>query len=172
MPPRDQFRAEPCEQAQQHPGGPTARVDTAARSPYGTDRPRLRAPTGQVARATKPTPAQNVCGTEPPPAAGSGFAAASTVATPPVSTMIRPGAAAGLSASPVITKQAPTPTSASVITHRSAAPCAARALMVWATALNEPGCSAAATVHPPISSTGAAADETTPHHGTARTTPP
>jgi hypothetical protein len=56
------------------------------------------------------------------------------------------------------------------MTHRSAAPSAARALMVRDTASNEPGCSAAATVHPQASSTGAAADETTPHHGMPRTT--
>ena len=37
----------------------------------------------------------------------------------------------------------------------------------WA---SEPGCNPAATVHPPASSTGAADDETTPHHGTPRTT--
>jgi hypothetical protein len=47
---------------------------------------------------------------------------------------------------------------------------AARALNVSATALTECGCSLAATVHPPASSTGAAADEITPHHGTTRTT--
>jgi hypothetical protein len=40
---------------------------------------------------------------------------------------------------------------------------AATALMVLATALTERGCSPAATVHPPTRSTGAAADETTPH---------
>jgi len=56
----------------------------------------------------------------------------------------------------------------SVITHRSVAPCAASALTVSATGLNR-GCRLAATVHPMISRTGAAADETTPHQGTSRT---
>ena len=84
--------------------------------------------------------------------------------------MSRPADAAGRSASPVITWQAPTPASASVITHRSAAPCAASELIVPATALKEPGCSPAATVQPPTSSAGATAEETRPHHGTARTT--
>src|SRR5260370_29033493 len=45
-----------------------------------------------------------------------------------------------------------------------------QALMVLETASNEPGWSPAATVHPQTSSTGATADETTPHHGTPRTT--
>ncbi len=84
--------------------------------------------------------------------------------------MSRPAGAAGLSASPVVTWQAPTPASAAVITHRSVAPSAASALIVSATALKEPGCSRAATVQPPASNTGAAAEETTPHHGTPRTT--
>jgi hypothetical protein len=42
--------------------------------------------------------------------------------------------------------------------------------MVLATGLTERGCSLAATVHPPTRSTGAAAEETTPHQGTTRTT--
>jgi len=70
----------------------------------------------------------------------------------------------------VITWQAPVPASASVITHRSAAPCAASELIVPDTASKEPGCSAAASVQPPTSSTGATAEETKPHHGTLRTT--
>src|ERR1700728_1148663 len=56
-----------------------------------------------------------------------------------------------------------------VMTHRSAAPSAARALIVWDTASNEPACSRAATAPPQASSTGATADETRPHHGTPRT---
>src|ERR1700683_2641101 len=55
------------------------------------------------------------------------------------------------------------------MTHRSAAPSDARALIVWDTASNDPGCSPAATAHPQASSTGATADETRPHHGTLRT---
>ena len=41
--------------------------------------------------------------------------------------------------------------------------------MVCLTGSKEPGCNMAATVHPPTSNTGAAADESTPHHGTSRT---
>ena len=168
--PSDQLRAEPHEQAKQHPGGAGRNL---GRSPTGAKGPRFRAASGQAVRAIiKPIAAQKVCGSEPPPPAGSGFAATSTVATPPVIRMSRPAKAAGLSASPVRTWQAPTPASASVITHRSVAPCAARELIVSATGLKERGCSAAATVQPPTSSTGATADETTPHHGTPRTTPP
>src|SRR3712207_7085519 len=57
--------------------------------------------------------------------------------------------------------RSPVPASAAVITHRSAAPTAASALMVSRTGSKPPGCSAAASVHPPINRTGAAADETT-----------
>jgi len=57
----------------------------------------------------------------------------------------------------------------SVINQRSAAPAAASELTVSAMGLNEGGCRRLATVHPPTSSTGAVADETTPHHGTFRT---
>ena len=109
---------------------PAALAETAGRSPAGTKGPRFRAASGQAARAIKPTAAQKVCGSEPPPPAGSGFAATSTVATPPAIKMSRPAKAAGLSASPVRTWQAPTPASASVITHRPVAPCAARELIV------------------------------------------
>jgi hypothetical protein len=80
--------------------------------------------------------------------------------------MSRPGAAAGRSASPVTTSQAPAAANASVITHRSAAPTAARALTVPATVLNERGCSVAAIVQPATSSSGAASAETTPSQGT------
>jgi len=148
---------------------PAATAETAGRNPPGTEDPRLRPPSGQAVRAMKPIVAQNACAREPLPA-GSGFAATSTPAIPPAIRMSRPGAAAGLSARPVTTSQTPTASSTSVITHRSAAPSAARALMVLATALNERGCSLAATVHPPARSTGAAAEETTPHQGTTRTT--
>jgi hypothetical protein len=55
------------------------------------------------------------------------------------------------------------------MTHRSVAPIAASALTVSATGSNR-GCSPAATVHPPISRTGAAAEELTPHQGTPRMT--
>ena len=57
------------------------------------------------------------------------------------------------------------------MTHRSVAPIAASVLTVSATGSYR-GCSPAATVHPPISRTGAATAEITPHHRTARMTPP
>src|SRR5262249_6188041 len=46
---------------------------------------------------------------------------------------------------------------------------AASALTGSATAFTGRGCRPAAAVHPATISTGAAADETTPHHGTPRT---
>ena len=82
-----------------------------------------------------------------------------------------PGRSAGRSASAVSTSHRPTTTNVSVITHRSVAPIAASALTVSATGSNR-GCRSAATVHPLTSRTGAAAADTTPHHGTSRTTPP
>jgi hypothetical protein len=153
-----------------HSSTPAAPTDTRGRSPQGTEGPRRWLPAGQAVRAMKPAVAQNACGSEPPPLAGSGFAATSMPATPPAISMSRPAEVAGLNASPVKTSQAPTPRSATVITHRSVAPCAARALMVLATASKEPGWSPAATVHPPTNSMGATADESTPHHGTLGTT--
>ena len=141
-----------------------ALADTAGRSPHGTDGPRRQAAAGQATRAAKPTPAQNAWLSEPP--ACSGFAATSTPAAPPTIRISRPGGPAGRSASPVMTSQAPANANASVITHRSAAPTAARALTVPLAASKDRGCSRAATVPPATSSSGAAADETTPHHGT------
>jgi hypothetical protein len=61
-------------------------------------------------------------------------------------------------------------TRAQVITHRSAAPAAARELIVSATGLYERGCSPAATVDPPTSRVGDPAEEIMPHHGTRGTT--
>ncbi len=143
---------------------PAATAATVGRSPQGTDSPRRQAPSGHITRAAKPTPAQHACASEPP--ACSGLAATSTPARPAAIRMSRPGAAAGRSASPVTTSQAPATANASVITHRSAAPIAASALTVPATALNGCGCRAAAIVHPATSSSGAVKAETTPHHGT------
>ncbi len=144
-----------------------ALTETAGRSPHGTEAPCRHAPPGQATRVAEPAIAQTACASEPP--ACSGFAATSMPAMPPAIKISRPGEAAGRSASPVMTSKPPTTAKVSVITHRSAAPTAARALTVPAAASKEPGCSAAATVHPANSSTGAAADETTPHHGTPRT---
>ena len=90
-------------------------------------------------------------------------------ATAPAIKISRPAALAGRSASAVTKTQAPTTTKVSDITHRSAAPNAASVLTGSATGSTGRGCSAAATFHPATISTGAAADETTPHHGTPRT---
>src|SRR5215469_8662800 len=90
-------------------------------------------------------------------------------ATAPAINISRPGALAGRSARPVTKTQAPTTTNVSDITHRSAAPTAASALTGSATGSTGCGCSPAAMLHPVTISTGAAADEATPHHGTVRT---
>ncbi len=147
-----------------------ATAETAGRSPQGTDSARRQAPPGHVTRAAKPTPAQHACVSEPP--ACSGLAATSTPARPPAIRMRRPGAAADRSASPVTTSQAPAAANATVITHRSVAPTAARALTVPAAALNGRGCTVAAIVHPATSSSGAASAETTPSQGTPRSSFP
>ena len=76
---------------------------TAGRSPYGTRAPLIRPAAGHAAMAMKPTDAQNVCGSEPPAPARSGFAATRTVATPTAIRITRPARAAGRSASPVAT---------------------------------------------------------------------
>ena len=124
-----------------------------------------------------PVAASTKCGTEPKrdtepkPPGCSGLAATSRPETAPTSRSTRPGLRAGRSASAVSTSHRPTTTNVSVITHRSVAPIAASALTVSATGSNR-GCRSAATVHPLTSRTGAAAADTTPHHGTSRTTPP
>ena len=64
---------------------------------------------------------------------------------------------------PVAMSQTPTARKTTVITHRSVAPTAASALTVSVTWLKDRGCSRAAIVHPPISKTGEATDDTTPH---------
>ena len=97
----DQLRTEPHEQAEQYPRRGSAQH--LGCRPGGGAGPRRRAASGHTDRAMKPTAAQTVCGTEPPPPAGSGFAATSTVAAPPVIRMSRPAGEAGLSASPVRT---------------------------------------------------------------------
>src|SRR5229473_953221 len=148
----------------------TAPAATAGRRPHDTEGPRRHAPAGQATSAAHPAPAQIMCGSGKLVPGCSGFAATSMPATAPAIRISRPGAPAGRSASPVTKSQAPTTRKVSVITHRSAAPGAASALTVWATGSKERGCSLAATVHPLTISPGAAADETTPHHGTPRTT--
>ena len=135
-----------------------AAAPTAPMAPAGVPRP-ARPPGRRPARA------QQAWASDPP--ACSGFAA-NTPARPAAIKIRRPGAAAGRSASPVMTSQAPAAANASDITHRSAAPTAARALTVPAIALKDCGCSPAATVHPAASNSGAATAETTPHHGTLR----
>ncbi len=81
---------------------------TAGRSPYGTRAPRMlvlriRPAAGHAAMAMKPAAAQDVCGSEPPAPARSGFAATLMVATPTVIRITRPARAAGRSASAVTT---------------------------------------------------------------------
>jgi hypothetical protein len=80
-----------------------APAETAGRSPAGTLGPRPRPATGQAAMAMKPTAAQNVCGSEPPLPARSGFAATSMVAAPTAIRIRRPARAAGRSDSAVTT---------------------------------------------------------------------
>jgi hypothetical protein len=110
-------------------------AETTGRSPHDTEGPRCWAATGQAAKATRPTTAPNACRTEPPPPAGSGLDATSRPASPPTIKISRPAEAACLSARPVMTSHAPAIRKANVITHRSAAPSAARTLTVSATAL-------------------------------------
>src|ERR1022692_492278 len=148
----------------------TALADTAGRRPHGTDGPRRQAPAGQATSAAHPAAVQIMCGSGKLVPGCSGFAATRMPAAAAAIRISRPGALAGRSEIPVTTSQAPTTRNVSVITHRSAAPGAASTLTGWATGSKERGCSPAATVHPATISTGAAADETTPHHGTPRTT--
>ena len=150
----------------------TALADTTGRSPQGTKGPRRHAHAGQATSAPHPAAAQIMCGSGKFVPACSGLAATRMPATAPDIKISRPVALAGRSASPVTKSQAPTTRNVSVITHRSAAPGAASALTVWATGSKERGCSPAATVHPIVISSGAAADEITPHHGTPRTAQP
>jgi hypothetical protein len=144
----------------------TAPADTPGRRPHGTDGPRRQAPAGQATTPAHPTAAQIMCGTGKLVPGCSGFAATSMPATAPAIKISRPGTRAGRRARPVAKTQAPTTTNVSDITHRSAAPTAASALTGSATGSNERGCSPAAMLHPATVSTGAAADETTPHQGT------
>jgi hypothetical protein len=146
----------------------TAAADTAGRRPQGTDRPRRQAPAGQATTPAHPAAAQIMCGTGNMVPGCSGFAATSMPATAPAISISRPGAPAGRSARPVTKTHAPTTTKVSDITHRSAAPTAARALTGSATGFTGRGCNEAAALHPATISTGAAADEPTPHHGTLR----
>jgi hypothetical protein len=147
----------------------TAPADTAGRRPQGTGRPRRQAPAGQATTPAHPAAAQIMCGTGNEVPGCSGFTATSMPATAPAISISRPGVPAGRSARPVTKTQAPTTTKVSDITHRSAAPTAASALTGSATGFTGRGCNQAATLHPPTISTGAAADEPTPHHGTPRT---
>lgn len=126
---------------------------------------------GQAASEVNATAAATVCAVAPLSSAGNGRAATSTVAAPPTPSTTRPGTAAGRSEHAVTRWQTPSTASAAVISHRSCAPRAARELIVWVTESKPAGCRVAATVHPPINSTGAAADESTPHHA-VRSTPP
>jgi hypothetical protein len=112
-----------------------AAAETCGRSPHGTEGPRRRSAAGQAAIAASPAAAVSACRSEPPPPAGSGLAATSRPAAPPVTRISRPATVAGRSARPVAISHAPAAANASVITHRSAAPRAARALTVLVIAL-------------------------------------
>jgi hypothetical protein len=59
------------------------------------------------------------------------------------------------------------PANTDVISHRSVAPSAASALMVWLSGSKPAGWRADAAVPPPISSTGAVPDDSSAHHGTS-----
>ena len=124
---------------------------------------------GQMASAPKEMPATMACGAEPPSprTVGSGKAATSTVATPPPPRSNRPGRAASRKARAVVMCARPTPASAEVITQRSVASSAARALIVWVNESNPTSCRAAAHVQPPINRVGAAAEDSRPHQGAA-----
>src|SRR5215831_5907191 len=141
----------------------TTPADTAGRSPHGTEGPRRHAPAGQPTTPAHPAAAQIMWATGNLVPGYSGFAATSIPATAPAIKISRPGTPAGRSARPVTKTQQPTTTNVSDITHRSAAPTAASALTGSATGSKEGGCSPAATVHPATISTGAAADDATPH---------
>ncbi len=147
----------------------TALADTTGRRPHGTHGPRRQAPAGQPTTPAHPTAAKIMCGSGKRVPGCRGLAATSRPATAPVIKITRPAILAGRSASPVTKSQTATSTNVSVITHRSAAPGAASALTVWATGSKGRGCSPAAMLHPATISTGAAAAEARPHHGTPRT---
>lgn len=142
----------------------TAPAATAGRRAHGCEGPRRQAPAGQMTKATKTIAAQIPCTSEPP--ACSGFTATSMPATPAAASISLPAAAAGRRARPVNTTQPLTTRNVTVINHGSAARDSARALTGSTTELKEDGCSLAAAVQPPISSTGAATADTTPHQGT------
>jgi hypothetical protein len=116
-----------------------APVPVRSRSAHGTwpgsagGRGRRVAASGQIVSVTNPTAAKNKCRQELPAPRVSGFSPTSTPAKPPAIRMVRPGRAAGRTASPVITSQPPTTRNASVISQRSDAPCAARTLTVCLT---------------------------------------
>ncbi len=92
------------------------------------------------------------------------------VATPPKPSDARALRLTGLSAIAVARWQTPTPHNASDITQLSVASRPASALIDWTNGSKPTGCRAAAKVHPPISKTGAAPDDSDPHHGTEGTT--
>ena len=141
-----------------------ARRGAVPRTPPG--RPsRRHARTGQQASAPNATEAEAVCATDDP-AAGRGFAATRSVATPPTARTARPGTATGRSAAAVTPWQRPTPSRATVITHRCGASTAASSLIVRRTGSYASGRSAAATDQPPTSSRGASRADRTPQRGT------
>jgi hypothetical protein len=81
----------------------TALKQTCGLRAQGTDEPRRHAPAGQAARPANPSDAQTACPTEPPPAAGWGFAATIMPVTAPAIRISRPASPAGRNAIPVTT---------------------------------------------------------------------
>lgn len=130
--------------------------------------PRRQARAGHNDSAGKMIAAMAMCAVESP-VSGCGNAASKIVAAPPVVNSRRPATAAGRSPAAVITWHSPTPASAVVMIQRSVAPRAASALIVWLTGSKPPGCRAAASCQPPISSNGANVADSTAHRGTVRT---
>ena len=64
------------------------------------------------------------------------------------------------------------PANTDVISHRSVAPAAASALMVWLRGSKLAGWRADEAVQPPIRSIGAALDDSSAHHGMSGIRPP
>ena len=153
-----------------------AAADACGRRRTGTVRPGVsgyfQANAGHIASETKAAVAAAVCAEEERSPAGSGNAATRRVAKPPSPRTSLPAALAQPSALPVARCERPTPTKAPVISHRWGVSCAARSLIVRVTASKCLGCMAAARVQPPMSNSGAAMEDTRPHHGTRRTKAP
>lgn len=153
-----------------------AAADARGRRRTGTVRPGVsryfQANAGHIASETKAAVAAAVCAEEERSPAGSGNAATRRVANPPSPRTSLPDAPAQPSALAVARCERPRPTKALVISHRWGASRAARSLIVRMTESKCIGCMPAARVQPPMSNSGAAMEDTSPHHGTRRTKAP